>query len=193
MGIIAICGSMRVESNTNKLVRMVAESAGWEYEAVDFTKLTIQPCTGCMMCMMNEGQCPIDDDMQVLYEKMISADAIIIGSPTYYLDIAGAVKCMIDRSMALNYRGIGPMGNEDMPWLGQRPLFGKPGVAVVTVAGNGHERTLETLRICMEDCYRMKLVAKLAEPVGMDDVDAMPEVLKRAEEAGKKLSEALTQ
>jgi hypothetical protein len=32
----------------------------------------------------------------------------------------------------------------------------------------------------MEDCYRMQLVATLAEPVGMDDVDAMPEVQKRA-------------
>lgn len=188
---MAICGSMRTDSNTNKLVRTVAESTGREYEIVDLAGLSIKPCTGCMMCMMNEGKCPIDDDMQGLYEKMLNADAIIIGSPTYYLDIAGVVKCMIDRSMALNYLGIGPMGNEDMPWLGQRPLFGKPGVAVVTVAGSGHERALESLRICMQDCYRMKLVAELAEPVGMDDVDSMPEVQKRAEEAGKKLRAAL--
>jgi hypothetical protein len=37
----------------------------------------------------------------------------------------------------------------------------------------------------------MKLVAELAEPIGMNDVDDMPEVLKRAEEAGKKLGNAL--
>jgi hypothetical protein len=37
----------------------------------------------------------------------------------------------------------------------------------------------------------MKIVAALAEPVGMNDVYDMPEVMKRAEDAGKKLGAAL--
>jgi len=83
------------------------------------------------------------------------------------------------------------MANEDMPWLGQHPLSGKLGVSVVTVAGAGHERALESLRIWMGDCHGLELVAQLAEPVGMGDVDDMPEVMQRAVEAGKKLGEAL--
>ena len=39
----------------------------------------------------------------------------------------------------------------------------------------------------------MNIVEKLAEVVRMDDVDDLPEVLQRAEEAGKKLGEALRQ
>jgi hypothetical protein len=39
----------------------------------------------------------------------------------------------------------------------------------------------------------MSVVAELAEPVGMNDVDDMPEVMARAEEAGKKLGKALKQ
>ena len=38
-----------------------------------------------------------------------------------------------------------------------------------------------------DDCSKMKIVAQLAEVVGMNDVNDMPEVLMRAEEAGKKL------
>jgi multimeric flavodoxin WrbA len=144
-----------------------------------------------MECMMNEGQCPIDDDMLEIYDKLMNADALIVGSPTYYLDVSAAVKAIIDRSMALNYRGIGPMANEDMPWLGQHPLSGKLGVSLVTVAGAGHERALESLRIWMADCHCLELVAQLAEPVGMGDVDEMPEVIQRAVDAGKKLGEAL--
>jgi multimeric flavodoxin WrbA len=191
MNILAIGGSMREDSNTNKLVKIIAKATGAEYELIDLTQLTIKPCTGCMECMMNEGQCPIDDDMQEVYDKLMTTDALIVGSPTYYLDVSAAVKALIDRSMALNYRGIGPMANEDMPWLGQHPLSGKLGVCLVTVAGAGHERALESLRIWMADCHCLELVAQLAEPVGMGDVDEMPEVIQRAVDAGKKLGEML--
>jgi hypothetical protein len=37
----------------------------------------------------------------------------------------------------------------------------------------------------------MRIVAQLAEKVGMDDVDDLPDVLERAREAGKKLGGAL--
>ena len=37
----------------------------------------------------------------------------------------------------------------------------------------------------------MNLVAKLPEVIAMNDVDDMPEVLTRSEEAGKKLARAL--
>ena len=76
---------------------------------------------------------------------------------------------------------------------GQRPLDKKPAVVVTTVAGGGHERAMETLSVCIGDIHRMNIVEKLAEVVRMDDVDDLPEVLQRAEEAGKKLGEALRQ
>jgi hypothetical protein len=43
----------------------------------------------------------------------------------------------------------------------------------------------------LDYCHKMKIVAELAEPIGMNAVDDMPEVMQRAEEAGKKLGEAL--
>ncbi len=107
------------------------------------------------------------------------------------MDVSGAVKDVIDRSSAVFYRGIGPDYHPDMPWLGQRPMAGKPAVIVTTVAGGGHERAIETLRVCVGDIYKMNVVVQLAEPIKMEDVDDLPEVLKRAEEAGKKLGEAL--
>ncbi len=192
MKILGICGSLREESNTNKLVKRIAEASGRPYELVYLGTLDIKPCTGCGVCMMQEGRCVIDDGMQGLYEKMLAADALIVGAPTYFMDIAGAVKCFIDRCMALFYRDIGPPYHPDMPWLGNRPHAGKPAVTVTTVAGGGHERSRETLKVAFDDCMKMKLVAELAEVVGMNDVMDMPEVLQRADDAGKKLGQALT-
>ena len=189
MKILGICGSLREESNTNKLVKKVVESSGCEHELIYLAGKDIKPCTGCAHCMMNDGECAIKDDMQPLYEKILNADALVVGSPTYFLDVSGAVKCFIDRNMALYYRGIGP--DAEIAVLGKRPLSGKPAVSITTVAGGGHERTRETLKMFLDYCHKMKLVAELAEPIGMNDVDDMPEVMKRAEEAGKKLGVAL--
>lgn len=191
MKILAICGGMREESNTNKLVRKVAESSGCDYDVVELGKLEIKPCTGCSECMMYEGKCPIPDDMQAIYQKMLDADAIVLGSPTYYMNVSGVVKCMIDRSLALYYRGIGPQYDPNMPFMGQRPLSGKLGVMVTTVAGAGHEKTMEVLSLCMGESHRMNIIDKIAVPIGMNDVADMPEVMKLAEEAGKKLGNAL--
>jgi len=191
MKVLAVCGGLREESNTNKLVRKIAETSGCDREIIELGKLEIKPCTGCSECMMNEGKCPIADDMQELYGKLLDADGIILGSPTYFMNISGAVKCLIDRSLALYYRGIGPMYDPDMPFMGQRPLAGKHGVVVTTVAGAGHEKTIEELALCLGTSQRVNLVAKIAEAIGMNDVDDMPEVMKRAEDAGKKLGDAL--
>jgi multimeric flavodoxin WrbA len=141
--------------------------------------------------MMSQGTCSIEDDMTEINEKIINADAIIMGGPTYFMDINGALKDLIDRSSATFYREIGPDYKEGMPWLGQRPMAGKPAIIITTVAGGGHERAIETLRVCVEEIYQMKIVSKLAEAIRMDDVDDLPDVMGRAEQAGKVLGKAL--
>lgn len=191
MAIIAVCGSLRKESNTNKLVKKVAEASGYDFEVIDLAGMEIKPCTGCGECIMNEGTCIINDDMNPLCDKLMKADALIIGSPTYYMDISGAIKCFIDRSMPIFYRGVGPDYSPDLPVLGKRPLAGKPAVTVTTVAGSGHERTKETLKIFVDGINKMQLAAEIAEAIGMNDVDDMPEVMKRAGEAGQKLGKML--
>lgn len=191
MQVLAICGGLRPDSNTNKLVRAIAAATGVTTEIVELASLEIRPCTGCLECAMNEGRCPIPDDMPELCEKLLAADGIVLGSPTYYMNISGAVKCLIDRAMSLYYRGIGPMYDPEMPFMGQRPLAGKPGVVVTTVAGAGQERAVEALHLCLGQSQRLNLVATVAEVVGMSDVADMPEVMERAAAAGRALGQAL--
>ncbi len=188
MKVLGICASFRDESNTNKIVKKVAESTGLNFELVYLKKTKVKPCTGCLSCAMNEGRCAVEDGMQDVYEKLLAADALVFGSPTYREDVTGAAKCFIDRTIAIYYRGIGPDSGE--PYTGKRPLAGRPGVAVVTTAASGRERAAETLKTYFQ-INRMDVVGVLAEVVGINDVDDMPEVLKRAEGAGKKLGEVL--
>jgi len=54
MKILCVCGSLREESNTNKIVKRVAKASGYESEIIDLGKMEIKPCTGCLMCTFNE-------------------------------------------------------------------------------------------------------------------------------------------
>jgi len=69
MKILGICGSLRDISNTNRLVKKVAENSGYDFELVYLAGKNIKPCTGCGNCLMNEGKCSIDDDMAEINEK----------------------------------------------------------------------------------------------------------------------------
>ena len=55
----------------------------------------------------------------------------------------------------------------------------------MAVAGAGHERALETLRLFVGDINKMNVVAEVAEVIGIDDVNDKPDIMKRAEESGK--------
>lgn len=187
MKVLGICGSFRNDSNTNKIVERIAAFSGIEFELVYLGKLDIEPCTGCLSCMWDNGNCAVQDDMSPLYEKIMDADAMIIGSPTYFMNVSGAVKCFLDRKFALYFRGVGPAGSL---YTGQRPLAGRPAVGIVTVAGKGHERAMESLRRHFE-INKMNVVVELAEVMEMNAFENMPAVIKRAEEAGKKLGQAL--
>jgi len=184
---LGICGSLREESNTNKLVKKVAVSSGCEFELVYLKDMEIEPCTGCLTCMWTEGHCSIKDGMQALYDKIMHADAMIIGSPTYYMNVSGVVKCFLDRKFALYFRGVGPPGS---PYTGQRPLAGRPAVGVITAAETGYEWAMETLRHHFE-INQMNVIGEIVEVVGMKDVNDMPDVMERAEQTGKKLGEML--
>ena len=187
MKVLGICGSLREESNTNKIVKKVAEFSGCAFELIYLTKTNVKPCTGCLHCEKNNGTCIVQDGMQAVYDKLLYADGIILGSPTYRWDISGAVKCFMDRTIALNYRNSTSAAQS---YMGQRPLAGRPCVAITTTAGGGHERALKSL-ILFFQISRMNIVGEIAEVVGINDIDAMPGVLHRAEEAGKKLGETL--
>jgi multimeric flavodoxin WrbA len=109
MKILAISGSPRENGNTEILLGEVLDGAkadGAEVELYRVSGKNIQPCDGCWSCM-KEGVCHIKDDMQELYEKLLAADGIIIGTPVYYYAMTAQTKTIIDRSMPRSH----PKGN----------------------------------------------------------------------------------
>jgi len=99
-------GSPREKGNSSALADQVtlgAREAGAEVEVFSLRKLNIEPCTGCDACQRagGGGHCNIDDDMQALYPKLSSADAIVVASPIYWFTLNAQTKALIDRWYAL--------------------------------------------------------------------------------------------
>lgn len=103
MKVIAFNGSPRKDGNTAHLlghVCSVLQQRGIDTEIVQVGGLPIQGCTACMTCRENRDlRCVIDDDIvNSCIEKMVEADGIIFGSPTYFADVTPEIKALIDRA-----------------------------------------------------------------------------------------------
>jgi multimeric flavodoxin WrbA len=103
MKAIAFNGSPRQGGNTEFLLKKVLEpisEAGIETELVQIGNKQIRGCMGCYRCRENKNlKCAITTDMvNECIGKMIAADAIILGSPTYFADMTSDMKALIDRA-----------------------------------------------------------------------------------------------
>ena len=103
MKVIAFNGSARKDGNTAILINKALnrlQAAGIETELFQLAGKKIQGCKACFQCSVKKNQrCVVDTDvLNDCIEKMITADGIILGSPTYFADISPEMKALIDRS-----------------------------------------------------------------------------------------------
>jgi len=103
MRVVAFNGSPRKGGNTEVLLKKVLgvlEDEGIRTELVHIGGGKVHGCTACGKCFVQQDQrCVFSDDMiNECIEKMIAADGILIGSPTYFADVSTETKALIDRA-----------------------------------------------------------------------------------------------
>ena len=100
--ILAFCASPRARGNTDLLINEAlrgARDAGAHTEKVMLHKLHMDFCSGCRKCKDPgfEKICIIKDDMERMYQKIIDADALIIGFPIYTGRECAQLSTFLDR------------------------------------------------------------------------------------------------
>jgi len=103
MKAIAINGSPRKGGNTEILLRKVLEpiaEAGIKTELIQIGGKQVRGCLACYKCWKTkDSKCSNTTDVvNKLIAKMIEADAIILGSPTYFACMTPEMKALIDRA-----------------------------------------------------------------------------------------------
>lgn len=98
--IVVLVGSMRKDGNTELLAQAFMEGASKnnDVELVSVADYKVNPCVGCNSCFIRkDNTCFQNDDMGVIYEKLRTADIVVIASPVYFYGISAQLKTIIDR------------------------------------------------------------------------------------------------
>ncbi|PLX10512.1 MAG: flavodoxin family protein [Marinilabiliales bacterium] len=103
MKVVAFNGSPRKNGNTSIMIQKVfdvLEAKGADCEMVQLGGEKLSGCRACASCKKNKDkQCIVKDDIiNSCIQKMIDADVILIGSPTYFSNLTTEVKALIDRA-----------------------------------------------------------------------------------------------
>lgn len=101
MKVLAINGSARKDGNTALLINTVFEELhkeGIETEMVQLSGKVIEPCKACWACGGKKNCVHKKDLFQEIYEKMIQADGILLGSPVYTANISANMQAFLERA-----------------------------------------------------------------------------------------------
>lgn len=126
-------GSPRMDGNTATLLQMIERGAKEHNAQVDFYtlfKMKFMACQGCFGCRIKED-CMVTDEIHAALQKLKEADAIVIGSPIYFMQITGPVKNLYDRFFPL----IGDNG---------QPRFGNKKIVTVYSQDNADTHMFDT-------------------------------------------------
>lgn len=138
MKVIAINSSPREGGNTEIMCRTALDALQAADVQTEYLRIGGQPvrgCTACGWCFNNPDQkrCVYDNDpINECIAKMISADGIILASPTYFADATAEMKALIDRA---GYVGI----------AAGRCFKRKLGAAAVAVRRGGAVHVFDTI------------------------------------------------
>lgn len=106
MKILILNGSPRLNGNTMHMVnafKQGAEDAGHSVQIEYVAHMNIRGCMACEYCHTKEkGVCVQKDDMQKLYQEILSADMLVFASPIYYFTLSAQLQSAIHRTYAID-------------------------------------------------------------------------------------------
>lgn len=103
MKTIVINASPRKKWNTAEIMQSAqkgAESVGAETEYFNLYDLVFTGCRSCLACKLKEktkGKCYWRDDLTDVIEKILDADALLIGSPIYFGQPTSEFRALVER------------------------------------------------------------------------------------------------
>jgi multimeric flavodoxin WrbA len=134
---IAVNGSPRSGGNTELLLKEVLgelDTVGWDTELVKVGGTAIRGCIACKQCFENKDNlCVVkSDNFNDIFTKLLRADAMILGSPTYFAAVSADLKALIERAGYVAYAN-------------DQAFSGKLGAAVVAVRRGGATHAYDTI------------------------------------------------
>lgn len=160
------------KSRTLELVDSVlagAGSEGAEITSLDLYDYSIKYCDDCGLCYA-KGECPLEDDFSDLFDILMDAEGIVLGSPNYINSVSAPMKAMFDRMAdAIHCQ-----------------MFHKKFGCSVCTAGGSHEQDVVAYMNSVLTTLGATVVGGVGVAIGHDTTKLEP-AKKEAFELGKRL------
>jgi multimeric flavodoxin WrbA len=104
MDFIVINSSPRKNMNTSQLVNECVDELkkkGKSVKVYNLYDLQFKGCYSCFACKKvgkaSYGKCIIKDDLNPIFDEIRNSKGIILATPIYYRDVAGELRCFVER------------------------------------------------------------------------------------------------
>ena len=206
MKVLGISGSPRKGQTTDRLVQEVLKGVDVDTEFISLAGKQIAPCIACLRCI-EDNICKVEDDMIEFREKIVEADAYVMGAANYYSVLNGLAHCFLERFYQFRHQegkalvgklgvavGVGG-GMPDMPIQNIQKFFEYNQIECVgSVAAQGaascfscgHGETCKVGAIHMFFGPGTKITDEITP-----DLSKQPEKIEAARSLGKSLSRRL--
>ena len=206
MKVLGISGSPRKGQTVDRLVHEVLGAVDVDTEFVSLAGKQISPCIACMRCV-DDNICKVKDDMAELRDKIVEADAYVIGAANYYSVLNGLAHCFLERFYQFRHQegkavtgklgiavGVGG-GMPDFPVQNIQKFFEYNQiecVGSVTAQGAASCFTCGHGETCKVGAIHMFFGpgTKITDDI-IPDISKQPEKIQEARALGRKLSQRL--
>jgi len=192
ISILLIYGSPRRNGNTDELMNKFEQGllcnekiikSSLSIEKIFVSSLKFSPCIECRHCSI-DGECALKDEMQEVYDKLISCDFIAVSSPVFFTSVSGYLKAFIDRCQkfwALKYE------------LKKRVVYKERKGIFISTAGSGSDTIFDCPKKVIKALFDVLYVKYDRDFVYRsidfkDDILKIPEALKEVHEYGTALN-----
>ena len=192
--VIGFGGSPRKDGNTDVLLDYILKAVSQHdipAEGILLRDHKFEPCIGCERCRKDKICTGLNDDMSLLYPKIVQAQGMVLVSPVHNYNVTAWIKAFIDRLYCFYDF------TNDRPRRWKSRLSGQNRKAVIAavceqLSKNDMGVTLEAMRLSLE-ALGYEIIAEL--PVlGIFDkgkVREDPMILNQANSLGSDLTESL--
>ncbi len=97
MTVLGFSSSANIGGNVDRMVQAILIKSGETYEFYNLTQLSYGPCRACVRLCAGDNLCKLEDDLKPFYAKILSAKALILGTPTYHSDMNGFMRLFLER------------------------------------------------------------------------------------------------
>jgi len=147
MTVIGISSSPIKGGNVDRMVQYILECCEKPSEFVNLSSLSYSPCKACVHLCAGDNMCQLNDDLKPFYPKLIEAEAIVLGTPSYFNNMNGFMTVFLERLWAYRHQRF--------------PLEAKP-FAVVSSSGiESPDKAIEAVKGRM-NAYRAVFIGAVA-------------------------------